>query len=187
MKRRTVQVEALGGIISDNATSHNHRGTHKFIPWGTLVAMVVRFAALRSVVGSGLVGVVIRPTTADGCHVRLGCRPRLRRCRVESIKSRGPSLYSRSIDQGDEVVTRRVLRTGPKRWIGTSPGQLWRARSRWTHVTSTEAESKALFNHFSPIWSPSVFAPLVNLFRERVLRLAKQQHSFTFSSNAPAH
>jgi len=32
------------GIISDNAALHGHRGAHKFIVWGALVAMVVRFA-----------------------------------------------------------------------------------------------------------------------------------------------
>ena len=46
MKRLTVQVEAFG-IISDNATPYSYRSAHRLIPWGALVAMVVRFAGLR--------------------------------------------------------------------------------------------------------------------------------------------
>ena len=37
----------LRGIISDNAALYSHQSAHRFIPWGTLVAMVVRSVRLR--------------------------------------------------------------------------------------------------------------------------------------------
>jgi hypothetical protein len=85
VKRRTFQVEAFARNDQRQFSPiHNDRGAHRLIPWGDLVAMVLRSAGIR---GAGVirrnrltypVSAIIRPMTPDVCQVNFSCRrPRL--------------------------------------------------------------------------------------------------------------
>jgi hypothetical protein len=55
-------------MISDNLALYSDRGAHRFIPWGDLVAMVVRSPGLRGA-GEDQEKSAIPPMAADVCQV----------------------------------------------------------------------------------------------------------------------